>query len=207
MRLSIFILIVIVLQCCNTETLPYYHSADFSPLWKGEDKFSLDTLHRIAPFSFVDQTNHHVDSKVVDGKIYVANFIFTACPGICPKMTGNLHQVQKTFSKNSDFLILSHSVMPWADSVQRLKEFAELHQINDQQWKLLTGNKTEIYALARTSYFAEEVAGFTRDSSDFIHTEHCLLVDRDGHIRGLYNGTLALEMERLTEDIRLLLTE
>jgi protein SCO1 len=203
-RIVVFAVLLAVFSC-REQGLPYYHTAEFTPLWTGEDLFSSDTLHRIAPFTFTDQNGASVSNATVQGKVYVANFIFTACPGICPKMTNNLNAVQKAFLRNPDVMILSHSVMPWADSVSRLKEFSELHQLDDSQWKLLTGKQSDIYDLARNSYFAEEVAGFARDSTDFIHTEHCLLIDRDGHIRGLYNGTLPLEIGRLIDDIKLLL--
>lgn len=206
-KFAILIFILGIMQGCEHEHLPYYYSPDFTPLWPGETQFSADTLHRVAAFSFTDQDGRVIDNDFVKGKIYVANFFFTACPGICPKMTTNLVAVQEAFSSDPDILILSHSVMPWADSVARLKEFSDLYGIDHSKWKLLTGSKNEIYSLARTSYFAEEVAGFTRDSTDFIHTEHCLLVDREGHLRGLYNGTLPLEVERLIEDIRILSRE
>ena len=97
--------------------------------------------------------------------------------------------------------------MPWADSVYQLREFAKLHEIKYPQWRLVTGKQSEIYSLARLSYFAEEVAGYTRDSTNFVHTEHCLLVDKHGHLRGIYNGTLELEIDRMIEDINILLVE
>jgi protein SCO1 len=198
------VIIAFMISACDHDKLPFYQSADFTPLWEGESNFLADTLHSVAPFSFTDQDGNIVNKESLKGKVYVANFIFTSCPGICPKMTNNLKKVQETFAGDPDVLILSHSVMPWADSVPRLKAFSELHQLDDARWKLLTGNRNDIYELARTSYFAEEVAGFSRDSTDFIHTEHCLLVDANGHLRGLYNGTLVLEIDRLIEDLRVL---
>ena len=104
-------------------------------------------------------------------------------------------------------MLISHSVMPWADSTYQLQEFAKLHDIKYPQWRLVTGKQSEIYLLARQSYFAEEVAGYSRDSTNFVHTEHCLLVDKHGHLRGLYNGTLELEIDRMIEDINILLAE
>jgi len=94
--------------------------------------------------------------------------------------------------------------MPWVDSVSVLKNYAEVHQINDQQWNLLTGDTEQIYRLARQSFFAEKEIGLNRSTDEFLHTENFILVDGKGHIRGVYNGTIGLEMVRLTEDIRTL---
>jgi len=207
MKYILILLICFAIFSCNQQRLPYYHTAEFSPLWPGEQKFSEDTLHRIAPFQFVDQKGNTVTNKTLDGKIYVTNFFFTACPSICPKMTNHLAKVQEAFSSNDNVMLISHSVMPWADSVKQLQGFGELHQIRYPQWRLVTGKQSEIYSLARQSYFAEEVAGYTRDSTNFVHTEHCLLVDKRGHLRGLYNGTLSLEIDRMIDDIRILLKE
>jgi len=200
-------LIVFCSACSHKNRLPYYNAAAFTPLWIGKGNFSLDTLHRVAAFRFTDQAGNTVANKTFQDKIYVANFFFTACPGICPKMTNQLMKVQKAFIDNDRVMLLSHSVMPWADSVSRLKDFARLHGISYPKWRLATGRQSEIYQLARQSYFAEEVAGFSRDSTDFVHTEHCLLVDKRGHLRGLYNGTLELEIDRMIVDIRILLEE
>jgi protein SCO1/2 len=202
---KLIVLYLFIGFACTPEKLPYYNTAAFTPLWKGEKDFSIDTLHVIAPFEFMDQHHEFVTNKTLKGKIYIANFIFTQCPGICPKMTNHLMKVQESFSDNAQVMIVSHTVMPWADSVERLNEFAKLNQINYNKWRLLTGRQSELYTLARQSYFAEEVAGFTRDSTDFVHTEHCLLVDREGHLRGLYNGTIELEINRMIQDIQLLL--
>ena len=203
---NFILFILLFIAGCSGEKLPYYHSAAFTPLWQGEQDFSLDTLHRIDAFEFTDQHHKKVSNETVSGKVYVANFFFTACPGICPKMTNRLMKVQETFATREDVMVLSHTVMPWVDSVERLNEFADLYNINYNQWRLLTGKQSELYTLARQSYFAEEMAGYARDSTDFVHTEHCLLIDQNGHLRGIYNGTLELEVDRMIEDIRILLT-
>jgi protein SCO1/2 len=207
MRKFLILIFVLIFYNCKQQRLPFYNSPSFTPLWPGEQKFSSDTLHRIAPFQFTDQHGEGVSNKTFQGKIYVANFFFTSCPSICPKMTNHLAKVQHTFSTNDKVMLLSHTVMPWADSVRQLNEFALLHQINYPKWRLVTGKQSEIYALARQSYFAEEVASYSRDSTSFVHTEHCLLVDKNGHLRGLYNGTLELEINRMIDDIRILLKE
>jgi protein SCO1/2 len=163
-------------------------------------------LHTIAPFKFIDQQGDTVTNKTFESKIYVANFFFTICPGICPKMTNNLQQVANAF-KNKPILFISHSVTPDIDSVAQLKKYAQDHQINNLQWHLVTGNKQEIYSLARQSYFVEQEIGFDYTTQQFLHTEHFILVDQQGHLRGIYKGTLQLEVNRLIEDINLLLKE
>lgn len=207
MKKVFFLFVCLVIVCCSEQRLPYYDTAAFAPLWPGEQKFSEEKIHRIARFRFTDQLDSTVSNHTFIGKIYVANFFFTACPSICPKMTNHLKKVQKAFATSDKVMLLSHSVMPWADSVSQLLEFAKLHQIGYPQWRLVTGKQSEIYTLARQSYFAEEVAGYSRDSTSFVHTEHCLLVDKHGHLRGLYNGTLELEIDRMIEDINILLAE
>ena len=143
----------------------------------------------------------------IEGKIHVANFIFTSCGSICPTMTRHLKLVQDEFRSDTTVVLLSYSVTPWIDTVDKLKIFADKNGINSTNWHLLTGNKSEIYTLARQSYFAEEDLGFTKDSTEFLHTEHVLLVDKNKRIRGIYNGTLQLEAEQLIEDIKTLTKE
>lgn len=198
-------LMVFFCNCKKQERLPYYDTADFTPLW------NVDTLkhpvHTIAAFKFTDQQGEVVTNETFAGKIYVANFFFTSCQSICPVMTNNLNVVAKQFASNNDVLFISHSVTPNIDSVSRLKQFAARYKIKSNQWHLVTGRKDAINLLARRSYFAEEEAGLSKDSTEFLHTEHCILVDRDKHIRGVYNGTLSLEMTRMAEDIKTLLSE
>lgn len=187
--------------------LPYYHQADFTPIWLAPANDSVAKLHTISSFSFTNQEGKIITQQVTDGKVYVANFFFTSCGSICPKMTNHLKKVQSHFNKRNDILFLMHSVTPWKDTVNRLAWYARKFDLNSAQWHLLTGSQQEIYKLARQSYFAEEQAGFNRDSSEFIHSEHILLIDRHRHIRGIYNGTLELEADRMIDDIELLLKE
>ena len=198
---------------CNTQikqatvSLPYYNTADFTPLWMDEKKFSADTIHSIQSFNFTDQDGRSVDNKMLKGKIYVANFFFTACGGICPKMTGNMKMIADSFKSNSKIAFLSYSVTPEKDSVAVLKKYADNYGIAGKQWHLLTGDATAINNIARQSYFIEKTPGLSRDSTEFLHTENFVLVDGKGHIRGLYKGTLELEAMRLMEDINILLKE
>ena len=205
---AIVLLAISFLSCKKEESkrLPYYNTPDFTPTWLHKND-RIDTLHSIAPFSFRDQEGNSITNASFKGKIYVANFFFTSCPGICPKMMKNMKKIADSFAKDDRVKFLSHSVTPDIDSVPRLLKYAGRFDIVARQWHLVTGKHTDIYTLARKSYFAEEEIGFNKDSTEFLHTEHFILVDGDGHLRGLYNGTVDLEMQRLCEDIRLLLKE
>ena len=202
---------VIYLSSCRqskggeTSALPYYNTPDFTPLWLNSEQAANKITHRVGNFSFTNQNGKTVNASDLKGKIHVANFFFSSCGSICPKMTENFRRLQQRFIHNDELLLLSFSVTPWIDSVPRLQLFAKKNNVNPGKWHLLTGNKADIYRIARQSYFAEEEMGITKDSTEFLHTEHFLLVDQTGKLRGIYNGTLALETERLMDDIDLLI--
>lgn len=184
--------------------LPYYDQPDFTPIWNPD---FTDTLHKVSPFQFINQNNGAVNDSTVNDKIYLVNFFFTACSSICPKMMRNMETVQNHYATADDVIFISHTVMPWMDSVETLKKYEANFNIIENKWHLVTGSKSEIYNLARTSYFVEEEPGFTKDSTEFLHTEHFVLIDKNGHLRGIYNGTVELEMDRIIEDIELLRNE
>jgi len=208
---KIIAILFIFVQCIperKMETLPYYNTADFTPIWIN-DKDSVEALvqHTINHFSFQDQHGNVITRKHVEGKLHIANFFFTTCTSVCPRMTEQLRYVQNKYHEDSTVVLLSFSVTPWLDNADKLAHYAERNEINSRQWHLLTGDKANIYTLARKSYFAEETLGFQKDSSDFLHTEHVLLIDQHERIRGIYNGTLPLETERLMADIEVLKNE
>lgn len=196
-------IVVLASTACKHEQLPYYNTPDFTPHWNNTSQTSS---HIIPGFSFTDQNDNLVTNKTFDGKIYVANFFFTSCANVCPKMMKNLMKVQSAFPNNKQIGFLAHTVTPWVDSIARLKNYSNQYDM-DNRWHLVTGDKATIYQLARRSYFAEEEPGFIKDSTEFLHTEHVLLIDKHKHIRGVYNGTLELEIDRLIEDIKILLKE
>lgn len=195
-----------IFSCQKQEdnSLPYYNTPDFTPQFLSKNEASEKITHHIDSFSFTDQDNKIITDKTVNHKIHVASFIFTSCGSICPTMIENLSVVDKKFKNDPNVLLLSFSVTPWIDTPQKLKDFKELHKINNPNWHFLTGNKGEIYKLARQSYFAEEDLGFTRDSTEFLHTEHIILADQDKKIRGIYNGTLQTDIQQLIKDIETL---
>ncbi|MFY0606014.1 MAG: SCO family protein [Cyclobacteriaceae bacterium] len=213
MKNSLLILSILVLISCGqkepTEVLlPYYSQADFTPVWMDPDDSDLEKVHTIAPFSFTNQDGKTVTQENLKGHIYVANFFFSICPSVCPRMTNNLQRVQAAFEQDDSVLLVSHSVMPWVDSVSVLKEYAQRNDIQSGKWHLLTGEKREIYELGRSSYFADEGFGKSvTEESDFLHTENVVLVDPNLRIRGVYNGTIPLEMARLIEDVERLKRE
>jgi protein SCO1/2 len=195
---------------CNNTTpnLPYYNKSDFTPEFYNTTKEALESVnHTIGNFSFTDQKGNTYNNGNITGKIHVANFIFTSCISICPMMTANMKIVAEAYPSDQQVDILSYTVTPWIDSVATLHQYAECNDITVSNWHFLTGSQSEIYTLARTSYFAEEELGFTKDSTDFLHTEHVLLIDKSKRIRGIYNGTLALEMKQLVKDIAVLMQE
>lgn len=190
----------------TNNTLPYYNTPDFTPIWN-VDSSRLDTIHSVAAFHFTDQNGTEVTNTDFDGKVYVANFFFTRCGGICPVITKNMQTVANKYTGDNRVMFISHSVTPYMDSVPVLNTFARKYEVDSNRWKMVTGSKGDIYTLARQSYFAEDAIGFNSDSTEFLHTERFVLVDKHRHLRGVYNGTVALEMDRLKEDIDILLQE
>lgn len=165
--------------------------------------------HRVRQFSFVDQDGKIVTNEDVKGKVYVVEYFFTTCKGICPKMNENMNKVYQAFRGNNDVLILSHTVDPRKDTVQAMKEYSLRFEADPNQWLFLTGDKKELYDMARYSYLvtASDDTASTDIQSDFIHTDRFVLVDRTGHIRGQYEGTDVASVNKLIEDIKELLKE
>ena len=197
--------------CTSSEeapVLPYYNTPDFEPqFFENRQAAEGKITHHLKPFSFLDQHGHSVSDTLLRGKVHVANFFFSRCTNICPNMIKQMRVIESEFGQHAEVEMLSFSVTPWLDSVSVLKKYAQKNNIKSKQWHLLTGDKNAIYTLARKFYFAEENLGFSKDNSQFLHTEHVVLVDKTLRIRGFYNGSLGLEMEQLTKDIKILLSE
>ncbi len=192
----------------QTIALPYYNEPDFTPLFISNKQVVNDSItHTISNFSFLNQDSILITQQFIENKIHVANFIFTSCGSICPVMTKNMKIVNDTLANDPNIVFLSYSVTPWIDKPYKLKKYRTINEIIHPNWQFLTGNKADIYKLARQSYFAEEDIGFNKDSTEFLHTEHFILVDKSKRIRGIYNGTLTLEMLQLIADIKNLQNE
>ncbi len=159
--------------------------------------------HKIADFSLINQNGETVTQQNYEDKIYVADFFFTTCQTICPIMTDHMVQIQKATSKDDDVMLLSYSVTPGIDDVAQLKRYAIEKGVNDEKWNLVTGDKKQIYELARKSYLAVKTDG-NGDQYDMIHTENFMLIDKKRQIRGYYDGTEPDDIEKLLEDIKVL---
>ncbi|MEO1012249.1 MAG: SCO family protein [Bacteroidota bacterium] len=162
--------------------------------------------HTIADFSLVNQNGKTVTETEYADKIYVADFFFTTCPTICPIMTKNMVHLQELIKDDQEVMLLSHSVTPQMDSVPQLKKYALEKGVDAEKWNLVTGDKKQIYELARKSYLAVKTDG-DGGPFDMIHTENFILVDKERRIRGFYDGTQETEMEKLMKDIRILKKE
>ena len=194
--------------CKKTDSLPYYNTPDFTPHFiENSNKIKKKIKHRISDFEATDQNAKKITLDNLKGKVHIANFMFTRCSSICPTMTNNLKKVADTFQDESKFVLLSFSVTPWMDSIPALYSFAQSYGIKAKNWFFLTGGKKEIYRLARQSYFAEKDIGYTKDSTEFLHTEHVVLVDSNLRLRGIYNATLKTDILQINKDIALLLGE
>jgi protein SCO1 len=170
-------------------------------------KKQTDTLyHTIPNFKLIDQTGKAFTQADLYNKVYVANFFFTTCPSICKDMAAQMVRVQENFKNFPGFAIVSHSVDPEKDTLEALKEYAQLVGANDTIWHLCTGNKDEIYALGVNDYKlpAQEDA---LALGGFLHSEYMVLVDKDKRIRGYYDGTKTTEVNRMMEDIKVLMAE
>ncbi|HLT54158.1 MAG TPA: SCO family protein [Flavobacteriaceae bacterium] len=162
--------------------------------------------HTIADFSLTNQNGETITQDNYKDKIYVADFFFTTCQTICPIMTDQMYRIQKEIKDDNDVMLLSHSVTPEMDSVPQLKAYAKLKGVIDSKWNLVTGDKKQIYELARKSYLAVKTAG-NGDEYDMIHTENFVLVDKKRQIRGFYDGTNPEDIDRLLDDIETLKRE
>ncbi len=159
--------------------------------------------HTIADFSLVNQNGITITQEDYRDKIYVADFFFTTCPSICPIMTKNMAEIQENILDDPQVLLLSHSVTPQIDSVPQLKKYALEKGVVDSKWNLVTGDKKQIYELARKSYLAVKTDG-DGGPYDMIHTENFILVDKERRIRGFYDGTNSEDIEKLLADLEIL---
>ncbi|MBJ7879766.1 SCO family protein [Gelidibacter salicanalis] len=159
--------------------------------------------HKIADFSLINQNGDTITQEDYKDKIYVADFFFTTCQTICPIMTDHMVQIQEKIMTDDEIMLLSHSVTPEIDSVAQLKRYAVEKGVIDSKWNLVTGDKKQIYELARKSYLAVKTDG-NGDAYDMIHTENFMLIDKKRQIRGFYDGTKPEDIEQLLEDIKIL---
>ena len=184
------------------ERLPVYQPSSVNSELVDTTIVHKINYHKISDFTLTNQNGETVTQKKYDNKIYVADFFFTTCQSICPIMTKNMKDIQDKLIKDSEVLLLSHTVFPEIDSVEVLKKYAVENNVIDSKWDLVTGDKKEIYDLARKSYLAAKDNSF--GEYDMIHTENFVLIDKKKQIRGFYDGTSKQEIVRLFEDIKIL---
>ena len=171
-------------------------------------KRELPVLSYVQPFMFTNQEGRPITDKDIQGKVFVAEYFFTTCKGICPKMNRNMQEVYDKFKDNPDFRILSHTVDPGTDSVARLKYYADSLKVSPTNWWFLTGSKDSLYMMARRSYLLESRDNDTIPIEDqFIHTQFFSLVDREGRVRKIYDGLKKEELNAMEKDIQSLLKE
>jgi protein SCO1/2 len=167
------------------------------------DELGIQVPYIIDSFSLIDQNGEVFTRDSIGDKIFISNFFFASCPDVCPIINGHMKIASQKLENSTDVLFISHTVDPYNDSVAVLREYADMFEVDDRQWKFLTGKKSTIYHLARDSYKA--VIQEIPDTNDFIHSEKIMLIDKDFQVRGIYNGLKITEVMELIKDARFLL--
>ncbi len=204
--LSLIIILIIYNILDVYHPLPIYQPSRVSSELVDSTIQHKSKYHKIADFNLINQNGETITQKDYENKIYVADFFFTTCQTICPIMTGHMKEIQYELINDNDILLLSHSVTPEIDSVAQLKSYAIEKGVLDTKWNLVTGDKKQIYELARKSYLAVKTDG-DGGPYDMIHTENFMLIDKKKQIRGFYDGTNMDDIERLLLDIEVLKEE
>jgi len=167
-----------------------------------------DTVSVVQPFAFLNQDGQRVTDKDMEGKVYVAEFFFTTCTGICPRMNNNMRTVYEKFKDEKDFRILSYTCDPERDSVAQLKKYSDSLKVNTSKWVFLTGRKDSLYTLARNSYTIDDPANNVNSIEDqFLHSQLWALVNKRGEVKKIYDGLKPSEVEAMMKQIRKLLNE
>ncbi|MCG9971323.1 SCO family protein [Christiangramia crocea] len=201
--LSVIIVYIIYTLKVPEERLPVYQPDMVNAELVDSTVQYVRKYHKIADFSLINQNGDTITQEYYKDKIYIADFFFTTCLTICPVMTDHMIKIQEEIKDDKEVLLLSHTVFPVADSVPVLKEYALEKGVIDEKWNLVTGDKKEIYDLARKSYLATKSTG-DGGPYDMIHTENFVLVDKDRQIRGFYDGTDPQAIEDLMHDLKVL---
>ncbi len=205
--ISILVFIGIYSLLKPQKRLPVFNPKDVNPQLVDSSIQHVGYYHKIADFKFINQNGKTITQEDYKNKIYIADFFFTTCPTICPIMTNNMVWLQEKIKDIPNILLLSHSVTPDIDSVSVLKKYALEKGVLDAKWNLVTGNKKDIFYMARKSYLAVETAK-TEDLYDMVHTENFVLIDKKGRIRGFYDGTnLDKPTEKGTKNVTQLLED
>jgi protein SCO1/2 len=179
-------------------------------VFQGTDdwKSKLPVISYVKPFAFVNQKGDTVTQTQMAGKVYVANYFFVTCTGICPNMNGKVKTVYEMYKGNKEFAIISHTCQPEVDSVPVLQKYCDSIGADGKQWQFVTGNKLELYNTARESYHIDDPKNNVGKIDDqFLHSQFLALVDRQGRVRGIYDGLKQKEINLLKTDISDLIKE
>lgn len=191
-----FIVLIVGFFFTITQLMPEY----------GENK--LPVISYVQPFSFLNQEGKRITCQDIEGKVYVAEYFFTTCKGICPRMNTNMKKIYDEFKDERDFIIVSHTVDPQTDSVGRMKRYADSLNVKANKWLFLTGPKDSLYRTARLSYVLDDPKNNNEKIEDqFIHTQFFALVDKLGQVRKIYDGLKQDELDELSADIKRVLNE
>ncbi len=190
----------------NQEALPYLGRKQVVEKTVDGQTVQDTVNHKIGEFQFLNQDSSLITHEDVEGKVYVADFFFTTCPTICPIMKTQMLRVHEVFKDHNDFAILSHSIDPEYDNVKVLKDFSERLDIEGGEWHFLTGNKKDIFDMGQKGYMVSAMED-EQEPGGFIHSGAFILIDRYRHIRGVYDGTKAEQVDKLIRDIEILLNE
>lgn len=208
--LFIFVVFVILLnlQAQNFKTfydpiegeLPFFQKNDLNPVWKDKED-----VVKITDYQMISQRNKKYGPLEMKGKVKVVNFFFATCQGYCPTTTTNIKRTFNNYEDNSNIDFLSYSVTPNIDNVDNLRKYAKRYDVRGSNWHFLTGNRNDIYQLARKELFADMALDLNLNEDQFVHSEEVFLIDQNNYLRGVYNSRLKTEMEQLAQDIKLLL--
>jgi protein SCO1 len=184
--------------------VPFYSNASLAPVWYSPSSSEEPPSSHFPEFSLLDQSGTELGRRELAGKLVVANFFFTHCTNICPTLTSSMGLIRDAFKDRNNVMLLSHSVTPEFDIVPMLQAYATANNIDGKQWRLLTGTNSELSKVAHEGYLVPKTA---ISPNGFIHTELFVLLDERQRVRGVYNGTLQIEIDLLVGDIKQLLKE
>lgn len=198
--LSLFFVAIFIISCNNEPKLPYLGRSEYNPTTKDS------VYHTIEEFAFINQDSNIIDLNYLKGKTTIVNFFFTSCPSICPIMIDELTYLQEKTNGKYDIQILSHTVDPERDSVGRLNQFIEHKKIDTKNWDFVTGEKQDLYESGVFNYYLATQEDALAPGG-FLHSEKFVLIDKNLHIRGVYDGTEREEVNKLINDLEILFNE
>ena len=201
MRWALALLMMGACRAVPHDGLPYYRTKELTPEWVSASTADGPRMHRVPAFSVSNHRGEVVTEQTLRGRVTLVHFFYASCGRVCPRAVGNVQRLLSARSNDATFQVLSYTVQPERDSVAALAAYAVHHQITDLRWQLLTAPWPTIAALADTGYFVNLRDGSSYGTDDLAHTETLVLIDQQARIRGVYNATLALDMEQIARDV------